>query len=95
MARAAIKGTYTLDVETVDALERIARGWAVSKSEALRRMIRSVDREERSRRKKDSLGALDELQRSMGMTPDAARRWESRVREERKASSRRRSGEST
>lgn len=40
MATTAIKTTYSLDVETVAALDRMARERNVSKSEALRRAIR-------------------------------------------------------
>ena len=35
-----IKVTYTLDVDSLRALEELARQWGVSKSEALRRAIR-------------------------------------------------------
>ena len=43
MAIPKIKGTYSLDAETVGALERVARRWGVSKSEALRRAIKASD----------------------------------------------------
>lgn len=42
MASTTIKSTYSLDVETVGALEGIARRWNVSMFEALRRAIRSA-----------------------------------------------------
>src|SRR5207249_7015562 len=42
MALPMIKSTYTLDVATVRTLEALARRWKVSKSEALRRAIRSA-----------------------------------------------------
>jgi len=42
MAVTTIKSTYALDVETVRELEEMARAWKVSKSEALRRAIRSA-----------------------------------------------------
>ena len=41
MATPTIKSTYSLDVESVRALDDLARRWQVSKSEALRRAIRS------------------------------------------------------
>ena len=36
MATTTVKSTYSLDVESVQALEDLARRWRVSKSEALR-----------------------------------------------------------
>ena len=40
MAITTIKSTYSLDVESVRALESLARRWNVSKSEVLRRALR-------------------------------------------------------
>ena len=37
-----IKGTYSLDAGTVRELDRLARRWKTSKSEALRRAIRAA-----------------------------------------------------
>jgi hypothetical protein len=79
-----IRSTYALDVDTVRTLEEIARRWGVSKSEALRRAVRA------SATSHDSPGlgpeqALDELQRSMQLSPAAARAWTGRVRQERRA----------
>ncbi len=82
-----IKTTYSLDVETVRTLEQMAKRWNVSKSEALRRAIRLAA-------KKPALGvevglqALDELQSSLRLSAEKARRWEQRVRNERRAASR-------
>lgn len=88
MATATVKTTYSLDVETVRTLDRIARRWKVSRSEALRRAIRAVAaRDEDIAR--DPLEALDALQRSMAMTTQSARGWADEVRAERKASARR------
>ena len=42
MAETIIKSTYSLDVESVRALEELARHWAVSKSEVLRPIPVSV-----------------------------------------------------
>ena len=44
MAKMTIRSTFALDRETVENLERLAKKWGVSKSEALRRMI--ADRDE-------------------------------------------------
>ena len=86
MAIPRIKATYTLDVETIRALEKMALCWKVSKSEALRRAIRAAGENHGSNRR-DSLEALDRLQKSLGLTPDKAQIWAKRAREERRASS--------
>ncbi len=88
MASTTIKSTYSLDVETVRSLERMARRWKVSKSEALRRAIRTVA-EQNSPPEGDATAALDALQRSIDLSADAARRWGGQVRAERRASPRR------
>jgi Ribbon-helix-helix protein, copG family len=88
MATQTIKTTYALDVETVRTLERVARRWGVSRSEALRRAIRVAARD--AGPASDALVALDALQRSLGLSATAARAWASRVRAERRASARRR-----
>ena len=83
MANPTIKATYTLDVETLRVLERVARRWGVSKSEALRRAIRasaSVAAEPET-----PLAALDELQSAARMTVSAADAWSREARAERQA----------
>jgi hypothetical protein len=86
MATQTIRSTYVMDVETMRALERIARRWKVSRSEALRRAIRAaVDQPPFEAR--DALRALDELQRSLKLTPARARDWARMVRTERRAAS--------
>jgi len=91
MARTTVKATYALDVETVRALERMARRLGVSKSEALRRAIRTAARQHQEQGP-PALAALDRLQRSLRLTPVTARAWASRVRTERRTSSTRRIG---
>jgi hypothetical protein len=86
MATPSVKSTYALDVETVRTLEQLARHWGVSKSEALRRAIRTVARPALERHG-DALQALDQLQRSLRLTRAQARSWARRVREERRLSS--------
>ncbi|MFQ5744598.1 MAG: ribbon-helix-helix protein, CopG family [Acidobacteriota bacterium] len=88
MAIPKIKSTYSLDVETVEALEQMARRWKVSKSEALRRAIRAAagqGPEEAA----GALRALEALQQSLELSTDGARRWERRTGAERRASSQR------
>jgi len=91
MAVTTIKSTYSLDPETVRSLEDLARRWKVSKSEALRRAIRSAavgNADEADER----LEAWTELQRSIDTTPAKARAWAARTRGERRASGRKRQG---
>jgi hypothetical protein len=87
MATATVKTTYSLDIETVETLGRMARRWKVSRSEALRRAIRAVAERERELGR-DPLEVLDALQRSLALTPDRARDWAGDVLVERKASTR-------
>ncbi len=79
-----IKTTYSLDVDSVRALEEMANRWQVSKSEALRRAIRAASAALPSENDLAS-EALDRLQDSLALAPDAANRWVDDVRAERRA----------
>lgn len=89
-----IKATYTLDPETVGALEAMARRLGVSKSEALRRAIRLAERTERVGRGNRAdeadprLAALDRLQKQLALTPEAVEAWVRESRQLRKDSDR-------
>lgn len=87
MATAKVKATYSLDIETVQDLERMAKRLKISKSAALRRAIRLASDAE-PRPGEDQLEALDELQQSLGLAGGNGRRWEQEARQLRKASSR-------
>ena len=89
MAIPKIKATYSLDPGTVRALERMARRWGVSKSEALRRAVRAAA-DRKPERSSEGLAALDRLQRALSLRPDEAKRWARQARVERRASSARR-----
>ena len=87
MPTAKIKVTYSLDEDTVRRLAKLAEVWDTSKSEALRRAIRSCDvpgdgllTEEDARGKRDAFHAL---QKSMNISKETAEQWAHRVREER------------
>lgn len=86
MARVSVKATYALDVATVEALERMAQRWAVSKSEALRRAIRAAAAAETAGGR-GSLDHLDRLQGALALSPARARAWVREVRAERRAAS--------
>ena len=86
MATPTVKSTYSLDIDTIQRLDAIARRWNVSKTEALRRAIQAAEKQ--SPEKSDALKALDQLQSSLALTENAALRWEKHVRSERRASNR-------
>jgi hypothetical protein len=89
MAITTVKSTYSLDVETVRTLEALARRWGVSKSEALRRAIRSVAAQT-APSGDQRLAALDSIQKGLKLTGTAASRWQRKVSSERRASATRR-----
>ena len=90
MATTTVKTTYALDLETVGALDALARRWNVSKSEAMRRAIRASAATHALDVPPQPLQALDELQKALAMAPAVAARWSSQVRAERRTGSRRR-----
>ena len=90
MAIPKIKATYSLDVETVAALERVARRWGVSKSEALRKAIRASDGAEAAAaapaaESNPRLAAFRRLQASLNLDTAKAEAWIREVRAERRA----------
>jgi hypothetical protein len=87
MAITTIRSTYALDVPTVKALEELARVWNVSKSQALRRAIRSTAEREIGRAG-ETFEALEDLQRALALSPAKARAWSARVRKDHMASAR-------
>jgi len=90
MATTTIKSTYSLDVETVGALDALAQRWNVSKSEAMRRAIRASAAVHAVNVPPEPLQALDELQKVLALAPATAARWASQMRADRRAGSRRR-----
>lgn len=77
-----IKSTYSLDPRTVRDLERLARRFGTSKSEILRRAVRSLAQQEGTQ-EPSALHALDELQQSVGLAEEKADDWVAQVRRER------------
>lgn len=75
MAVTMIKSTYSLDVESVRMLEDLASRWATSKSEVLRRAIRSVATAAPPSGNA-ALEALDRLQASVRERNVDLERWE-------------------
>jgi ribbon-helix-helix CopG family protein len=85
MAKMTVRSTFALDPETVDSLDRLARLWEVSKSEALRRIVNTASVVEEIDAASDALAALDEVQQLLGLDEDKAEVWIRRIREERVA----------
>ena len=87
MAITTKKSTYTLDVESVRALEALSQYWKVSKSEVLRRAIELAIREE-SPGKETTLSALDRLQASLRDRQVDVAQWAQELKDERRAAAR-------
>ena len=99
MTTPRIKATYTLDAETVELLDKLARVWRTSKSGALRRALMiagstepalspRAGRSSRAQRKAqvdDQLAALHDLQDGLALSERDAKQWVARVREARRA----------
>ncbi len=88
MAVTTIKSTYSLDVESIHTLEKLAQRWNVSKSEVLRRAIRLAALDG-SPCDGAVLGALDRLQASLRLRRVSFAQWEQDVKTERRATARR------
>ena len=87
MAARTIKSTYSLDVTSAGALDELARRWGVSKSEALRRAIRS-EASRQAVKGGDALAALDQLQASLRSRNVDLKQWALDVESERRAAGR-------
>ncbi len=83
MPSSSVKATYSLDPETVRLLERMARTWNVSKSEALRRAIHLSSAAMPSETEAP-LAAFDRLRASTTLREPQVRRWLADVAAERK-----------
>lgn len=79
MAIPTIKSTYSLDPQTVRDLERLARKYGTSKSDVLRRAVQSLAAQETTP-EAQSLLALGELQKRIGLTAEKAEAWVAEVR---------------
>jgi len=66
-------------------LERVAKRWGISKSEALRRAVRALAV---TAEKSEPESTLDDLQAAAAISPSQATQWVKQVREERAAASR-------
>lgn len=87
MAITTKKSTYTLDVESVRALEALSQSWNMPKSEVLRRAIELAIREE-SPGKETTLSALDRLQASLRDRKVDVTQWAKKLKDERRTADR-------
>ena len=76
-----VKGTYTLDIDTVRTLDALARKWGTSKYDVLRRAVRAAAT---AGSDPGDLAALDRLQHRAKLTAAKAGRWAEAVRAERR-----------
>ncbi|HWG36922.1 MAG TPA: CopG family transcriptional regulator [Terriglobales bacterium] len=91
MATPVVRTTYALDQETVERLERLARGWKLSRSAALRKLIREAPGPSVAAAPSEDprLKALQQLQASMRrLTTKQVADWQRDVRLERQAGAR-------
>ncbi len=88
MAILTVKSTYSLDVESIRTLEKLAQCWNVSKSEVLRRAIR-IAAMGGNPGDGATLKALDRLQATVRTRKVNLARWERDLKVERRATARR------
>ncbi len=88
MAVTTIKSTYSLDIESVRALEALAQRWNVPKSEVLRRAIR-IAAMEGGPGNGSALSALDRLQTSLRERKIDVKQWARDLKAERRAAAQR------
>lgn len=88
MAKITVRSTYALDPETVESLDRLARRWKTSRSEALRRIVHAASAVEEVDAASDAIAALGELQELLGLDEQRAEAWIREIRAERESSRR-------
>jgi predicted transcriptional regulator len=86
MASVTVKSTFSLDVETAERLERLARAWGVSKSEVLRRAIRAAP-DLPAETPHPALALFDRLQAGRKRSAADARKWARDARQHRRSAS--------
>lgn len=86
MASAVIRTTYALDTATVEQLDRLAAGWRLSRSAALRKLIREAGKAAAQSAPPDPrLAALDQLQAGNQLSRREIDAWLREVRLMRRA----------
>jgi predicted transcriptional regulator len=78
--------SMSLDPGTLGDLDELAKHWAISKSEVMRRAIRQLRENLKSQPEAlTPLEALDRLQNGEGISSEVAEKWMKEVRDERNA----------
>lgn len=80
----ASKSTYSLDAETLRKLRQLAKAWQVSKTEVVRRAIRSTADRELPLTPAQRLAALHKLQTSLHERGVDFEKWERDIRRARR-----------
>jgi Arc/MetJ-type ribon-helix-helix transcriptional regulator len=81
------KVTYSLKPQTVERVQELALEWGVPRSEVVRRAIENLALEELHPRTRETpLDTFLRLQKSDGISPAAAAKFNAEVRRERRAS---------
>lgn len=86
MAITHVKVTYSVQPRTAQRIQELAAKWGVPKSEVIRRVIDEASVEKPIISRPTPIQALRLLQTSMGMSADAAKKFEREVRLSRRAS---------
>ena len=85
MPKMTVRSTFSLDPETAESLDRLARRWGTSKSEVLRRAVGAAAAAEEADEPAGALAALQALQERLGLDDAKAQRWIEALRAERGA----------
>ncbi|HSW29084.1 MAG TPA: ribbon-helix-helix protein, CopG family [Longimicrobiales bacterium] len=85
MPKMTVRSTFSLDPETAQSLDRLARRWGTSKSEVLRRAVGAAVAAEEMDGTSEALAALEALQQRLGLDERKAARWIEELREERRS----------
>jgi hypothetical protein len=86
MSYRMIRTSMSLDAATLQTLDALAKQWAVSKAEVMRRAVRNLKAEaDREGRKPSPLQALEWLQGGGGLSPKEGEAFKKAVRAEREA----------
>jgi hypothetical protein len=83
MPKMTVRSRFALDVEAADSLDRLAKLWHVSKSEALRRSVKAAATVEEADGTSDALRALTELQERLDLDAEKAQKWARQIRAQR------------
>jgi len=86
MSYRMIRTSMSLDATTLETMDALAKQWAVSKAEVMRRAIRHLkDESARESRKPSPLQALDWLQGGGGISVKEGEEFNKAIRSERAA----------